>query len=363
MNSRFSLLLAALLAVLVGSSGLRALSAESEIASDLPALKRRSLAVMQDVVPTPVALKTIARVSVENDRALWGRIFGDNVVGAVVAVQMQKLKPDQPREDADLCLLLWEDGWRFEQWAGKVSANENYDGNALDWSLKERRVTHTFYIISGLNLNACGARQSWFCDPEKHRLVPTGWRTGYLPSISGDTITFFGWEKPGYSPLVWEIHRFDGTVGPLLAAITGEDANHQDRGRFITVPTPDHHGWETWRIWDRSREFHFQRTVYGLARIRGDDINGTPEGEATAEFSRTGENGGTYVTSLFLEWRLTGLSTEALEGKWDQDARRNFPKPEWVKIAGDAEAVERFSWPPIANEPEGSRSPSPVPQQ
>ena len=358
MNSRFSSILPSLLAVLIGSSGLRGLGAEAETANDLPALKRRALAVMRDIVPSPAAMKTIAQVSVENDRALWGYIFGDKEVGALVAVQMQKLKPNQPREDADLCLLLWKDGWQFEQRAGKVSANENDDGNALDWALKERRVTDTFYIISGLDLNASGRRLSWFCNPEKHRLVPTGWRTGYLPSISGDTITFFGWEKPGYSPLVWEIHRFDGTVGPLLARITGEDANHRDLGRFIAVPTPDQRGWETWRIWDRSQEYHFQRTIYGLARIKGDNIAGTPEGEATAEFSRTGGN---YTTSLFLEWRLTGLSTEALEGKWDQDARRNFPKPEWVKITGDAEAVERFSWPPLTKETKGSQAPTSIP--
>jgi hypothetical protein len=318
---------------------------------------------MQDIVPAPAAMKTIAQVSLQNDRAVWGHIFGDQEVGALVAVQMHEGKPDQSPEDSDLCLLLWKQGWRFVQAVGKVTTQgETAENDEFNGEIKQRVSTHSLYVINRLGLYPAGEHTSWLCDSKPHRLIPTGWPSDALPSIAGNTITFKREDKPGYSPEIISIHSFDGTVGPLLAKITGEDVNHRDRGQFITVPTPDHHGWETWRIWDRSPEYHFQRTVYGLARMKGDNVKGTPEGEATAEFSRTYGSGGSYITTLFLEWRLTGLSKEALEGTWGEDARHDFPKPEWVKITGDAEAVQRFSWPALPDAAKAGQSATPVPQ-
>jgi hypothetical protein len=159
----------------------------------------------------------------------WGNLFGPAEI-----VALTNLAPPIPAEnDWDhppqyLCLFawvkdhwvfrqFWKDDWHFEQSVGRVSANDSESRQSSDWTLKERRATHTFYVISHMRLYPSGEHLSWLCDPQTHRFVPTGWRTDVSPSIFGDTITFSGQEKPGYSPLINEIPRFDGSVGPLLA--------------------------------------------------------------------------------------------------------------------------------------------------
>ncbi len=86
----------------------------------------------------------------------------------MVAVDLAEHRDDQLLEDADLCLLLWHDGWEFGQLVGKVSSAMDYDGQ-WDWTIKYRK-SKAYYVLNRLALYPQGDHLSWCCDAKTHRL-------------------------------------------------------------------------------------------------------------------------------------------------------------------------------------------------
>ena len=206
-------------------------------------MQQAAMTLMEDVSPHAPVSDSMVKVSGEQAHAIWGKIFGDAQIGALVAVKSDKAKAD---DDASLCLLLWQDGWKFTGWAGKVPkfdapvTSGSFDPQDWNWALKQRIPGDPYYVVSGLDLNTLSYQKhpSWLCDPKTHSLQPTGWSEDAMPSLSGKTITFRRCAKSGYAPTVFEIDEFDGKPGNNLATYT-DDYGGGGRPALITVNMPD----------------------------------------------------------------------------------------------------------------------------
>lgn len=161
------------------------------IALDQERLQQRAMVLMEDVVPHLPASHLMVQIYDDQDCAICGSFFGDGQVGALVAVRPDKAKPG---DDADLCLLLWNDGWKFAQWAGKVQWEPSATQWSPDetqnwiWGIKQRAPDAPYYVISSFDLNGLSYRDhfSWFCDPKTHSLLPTGCRSTLKAQMSAE---------------------------------------------------------------------------------------------------------------------------------------------------------------------------------
>lgn len=309
-------------------------------------LEKKALHMMADVVPVELPAGTFAKVTFEGDQARWGRIFGDEEVAALVAVNEKKSQTDSS-ESAELCLLLWQDGWRFVQHVGKVSATIGYDGQP-DWELKNDNSPRAIYLVSRLELYPPGEYASWLCDPQTHRLIPTGWRSDAIPSISGNTITFTSQKNPGYTPIIRDICQFDGRPGTSIMTITQEDAPDHTSAPVVTEHGSGSDEIVTWKVWKKSRDYNHRNEVYALSRTRGEKAASPPKEDVTVTFDWEGSDY-PYNPTAFLLWRLTELSRNALEGIWDADESRIVVMPRSAKVTGSPEDIQRFQWPPPNN--------------
>ncbi len=296
---------------------------------------------MVDIAPhEPVAGAPI-KVSYAADHAFWGTIFGDNQIAALVAVDLGRGKEHEPGDNADLCVLLWEHGWKFRQWVGKVSATVD-SAMQWNWAVKHRTPTGVWYVVSHLNFYPAGEHPSWLCDPKTHTLLSTGWPKDSIPSISGDTITFTHEDKPGYSSPIQDIYRF--TDRPTDHVATRGDNNADSHGAGDVLTLWDRHPERicTWQV--RETILKNLSTRYLLCRSGGKQASQPFREDAVAEFD-WGDQQDSHNPTLFLWQRLSGLSDNALRGEWDQDGKSDAKPPRRVTVAGLPEAVQRFSWP------------------
>ncbi len=309
----------------------------AQIVPSLPSTQRQALALMTDIVPPRPVTGTPIRVSYAADHAFWGTLFGDKQVAALVAVDSIQSKDHDPGGDANLCLLLWERGWKFHQRVGKVTATVDYEQH-WGWAIKHREPLGAWYVVSRLDLYPSGEHLSWLCDAKTHTLVPTNWPRDAIPSISGDTITFTRQDKPGYSPTIHNIYRFTNQPVERIASCNDVAVTHQE-GEVITLWEGRSHQACTWQV----REL-IPCKRYALCRTAGEQAAQPFREDAVAEFD-WGDQGDTHNATAFLWRRLSGLSENALRGDWDQDGKSNPEPPRSVTITGLPEAIQRFSWP------------------
>lgn len=278
------------------------------------ALEALALRVVADVDPSRLPPGPLPNIDVHGARGICGPIFGDSQLGAIVAIY-----PDMSREDAELCLLLWDGTWKFRQDAGTISSTLD-DGGTPSWMIKTDS-SHRHYVIDDRSLYPKCSHRSWLCDSQSHRLVLTGWPMDAIPSISGDTITFTRQENPGHSPDIKDICQFaGGRVGSRIATITqSRPAPPSSEGYVVTV-------WDngqpvTWQIW-------YQNDLFALSRTPGDRPAAHPHDDVLVKFDWQGVEG--YDAEDYLLSRITGLSADALRGIWDTDLA---PGSEWSELS------------------------------
>jgi hypothetical protein len=337
-----------------------ALGDEKDTASspDQEQLKQSAMMLLEDVVPHAPVSDAMVKVSSEGGHAIWGKIFGDDQIGALVAVKSDKAKTD---DDADLCLLLWDDGWKFVQWAGKIPKFEapvtsgSLDPQDWNWALKRRVPGDPYYVVSGLDLNTLSYQKhpSWLCDPKTHSLPSTGWPTDAMPSLSGQTITFRRCAKSGYAPFVFEIDEFDGKPGKNLVTYT-DDYGGGGRPSLLTVTMPDPVTGKrvTWRIAPSTAKYE---AGHDKRLLCYSPIEGTlePFHEDAAVDVQWGTQSYPNSATNFLIWRLTGIERNAQMGIWDEDIVNESEqwkntvnlKPAQTVVTGIPAAVKAFSWP------------------
>jgi hypothetical protein len=332
-------------------------------------LERSALTLMKDIAPQAPVSDTMVMVSSEKGRAIWGKIFGDAQIGALVAVRADKAKEN---DDASLCLLLWQDGWKFAQWAGKVSISERTDTwspiamQNWNWGLKQRMPGEPYYVTSGLDLNTLSSQKhpSWLCDPKTHSLQPTGWPEDAIPSLSSGTITFRRCEKSGDSafPTAFEVDEFDGKPGRNLATYTDDLMGGPIS---VSVPDPATGKRVIWRIRPFVTKYEAGHDRRSLCYSPADGNLGSFHEDATVDVQWGTESYPTSATN-FLIWRLTGIERNAQMGFWDEDhvaenerwKNTIKEKPARAVVVGIPEAVKAFSWPlnPVPPAPDGANS-------
>lgn len=309
-------------------------------------LRAEALATMDNVVPHAPAAGTLATVTYGNDHARWGKIFGDQQIAALVAVDISVHPDNDWPEDATLFLLLWQNGWKVRQLVGKVSSVVSTDdlvqfhNDKWDWEVKRRRSPETYYVISRLELYPAGDHLSWLCDPKSHSLVPTGWRKDAIPSLSGSTITFQHADKPGFSPTKYDVFRFTDHPGELIASFDTDDINGQPAAHGFAVRDMKSDKMESWWFWMKGHN----DGQYGVSRHGPGSGGAYPPEEATVYFDWPDGGGYRQDTDYFL-WRLAGLQRNATWGVWDQDGKPEVALPRSVKVTGLRQAVEKFTWP------------------
>jgi len=317
-------------------------------------IKQAAMALVEDVVPHPPISDEMTKISNKQSLAIFGAIFGDAQIGALIAV---KSDADKAESDADLCLLLWQDGWKFVQVVGKVSSRKSYLQDLdWDWGIKRRVPNGAYYVINSFDLNAISYREhlSWLCDPQTHSLRPTGWPKDALASISGTTITFQRCEKSGYAPTVFEIDQFDGGPGKAIATYSNTYAEGHRVRITISIPDPTTGKRVTWRISEPPPKYEPYHDRFSLSyRLTDGKLEPFHE-DATVDVQW---EQGQYPTNAisFLIWRLSGIEKTAQLGQWDEDILRErkagrdnleIKKPLKTVVAGIPEAVKAFSWPP-----------------
>ena len=319
--------------------------------SDLKQIKRSALEIMEDVVPHQPATDELVRIYGGKICAIWGKIFGDAQFGALVAVQNAA---GEPGSSADLCLLLWQDGWKFVQSVGKVPSRNraDYHEQEWDWRIMRHLPNGPFYVINNFDVYGTSNRQhlSWICDPKTHSLRPTGWPKDARPSISGTTITFRRWEKSEYATTVYEIDQFSGKPGKCIAAYSIT----YDEGRraciTIRIPDPATGKLVTWRMTQSPPEYHDR---FSLCYSPTDGTLEPFHEDATVDVLWGKDQYPTDAIS-FLIWRLTGIKKTAQQGMWDEEMDREkkggrdnleITKPAKTVVVGIPEAVKAFSWP------------------
>ena len=317
----------------------------------LEPIKQAAMALMEDVVLHSPVSDEMTKISNVRSRAIWGPIFGDAQIGALVAVQPNARTTG---DDAELCLLLWQDGWKFAQWVGKVSW-ERRDQQDWDWGIKRRAPKGAYYVIDSLDPNALSYREhlSWYCDPQTHSLLPTGWPKDALPSISGKTITFQRCERSGYTPTVFEIDEFNSAPGKNIAIYSNTYAEGHRERITISVPDPTTGKRVTWRISQPPPIYEPYHDRFSICYSPTDGKVEPFHEDATVDVQWGKGQYPTDATS-FLVWRLTGIEKTAQHGRWDEDILRekkagrvNFDitKPLKAVVLGIPEAVQAFSWP------------------
>ncbi len=306
--------------------------------ANLPAIRRQALAFMADIAPHGPVAGPPNKVSYTNGHAFWGTFFGDSRIAALVAVDLIHAEDHPPGDNADLCLPWWENGWKFRQWVGKISATAD-DAQGWDWAVKHREPTGAWYVVSRLGFYPAGEHLSWLCDPKTHTLIPTGWPRDSIPSIAGDTITFTHQEKPGYSQPVWEIYRFTDHLAEHIATRADNQADNRGAGDVLTLWDEHPDKVRTWQV----RQMIYS-TQYALCRTEGKQAKQPFREDAIAKFDWS-DLGGPIYPIQFLWRRVSGLSDNALRGEWDQDGRTDAKPPSRVTVTGLSEAVQQFSWP------------------
>jgi hypothetical protein len=314
--------------------------------------QRSARALMEDIMPHSSASDEMAKISDPQRHAIWGPIFGHDQIGALVALPSPA---DKAGSDARLCLLLWKDGWKFAQWAGKVSASIDHE-QRWNWGVKRQVPNGGYYVIDSFDPNSISYREhlSWFCDPQTHSLRPTGWPKDALASISGKTITFQRSVKSGYAPTIFEVDEFDGKPGGNIATFsTTYEEGHR---ALITVrlPNPTIRKRVTWRIAEAQKPSEAYHNRISLCRSLTEGELEPFHEDATLDVQWKVGQSPTDAPS-FLIWRLTGLERPAQYGQWDEDILRereagyvnlDITKPEKAVVVGTPEAVKAFSWPP-----------------
>ncbi len=311
-------------------------------------LREMALATMENIVPHNPADGAMAKITFGNNHAIWGKIFGDEQVAALVAVDISVHPDNDWPEDATLFLLLWQDGWRFRQLVGKVSSATSTDDlvqfhiEKWDWDIKRRPSPETYYVLSRRELYPAGDHLSWLCDPKSHTLVPTGWRKDAIPSVSGSTITFEHQDKPGFGPVIYNIYSFSDHPGELIASFDTDDINGQPSAHGFAVRDIKSGKMVSWWFWMKGHS----DGQYAVSR-HGPGIGGAyPSEDATVYFDWPDIGAYRRDTDYFL-WRLAGLQRNATWGIWDQDEKPEVSLPRSVKVTGLPDAVEKFTWPPL----------------
>ena len=328
----------------------RCADAKPQLPKNLAAIEQRALEMMQDIVPAkPLPAKPVDIFS-GKDFARWGRLFADDQIAALVAVDLSKHVKDRP-DEADLCLLLWDKGWHFQQWVGKVYAMGDNSGNT-PWAIKYDAITNACYVVTNLGLYPEEKHLSWLCNAKTRTLDPTGWPANSLPSIFGKTITFTSQDKPGYTPMKREVRQFsDGVVGKQIATVVEENVDHPPKvaisawdnelGKFVTL-----------HIWKKDvNHYDPHHDIYSLSMDAPGETRTGAGGETTIEFD-WGYDYGDYSAAIYIFRRLTGISFPEFLGGWNQDVYRENKMPLAAKITGSPVAAHRFTWPENAGAPQ-----------
>jgi len=320
----------------------------SESAQKMRTLQEKALNLMSDIVPVHVPTETQSEVSLGKDRASFGFLFGDRSVAALVALEQPQGKGNQEPDKTDLCLLLWDhSSWNFAQYVGAISSRAGEEGTK-DWTIKTDETSGTSYLLAGLNLYPARPHPSWIIDRKTHRLIPSGWPSDSIPSIAKDCITFTREEKPGYSPPIREVHRFNGQPGAKVATITTEGSEPQSK-ILVTLWEGSPAKGTTWYVWRKSNDYNKQ-VFYIVSRNLETE-------EVLVEFNW--EETYPQDSAAFLLWRLTNLNRSALEGKWEQEPASTVTFPKTAKVTGPEDMVKRLQWPqePSRSESESSGRP------
>ncbi|HWB61479.1 MAG TPA: hypothetical protein VG733_18500 [Chthoniobacteraceae bacterium] len=317
---------------------------------NLAAVEQRALAMMKDIAPRRPGPKQPASLSSGKDFTCWGKLFADDQIAALVAVDLAK-HVKYRQDEADLCLLLWDKGWHFQQWVGKVYAKDD-DNENIPWIINYDPNGNACYVLTNLSLYPEEKHLSWLCDAKTHTLQPTGWSANSLPSIFGKTITFTSQDKPGYTPTKRDIRQFpDGVVGKQIATIAEENLDHppkvavsawdNDLGKFVI-----------WHIWKKDKN-HYDphHDIYSLSVDAPGAADAATGGEITIEFD-WGDDYGDYSAAIYIFHQLTGLSSHEFFGEWSEDVYREIKMPLAAKITGSPVAAHRFTWPENAGAPQ-----------
>ena len=316
-----------------------------EAPKDLDEIKTRALEVMAEVVPHGPATLDENKISFEGSYAEWGWFFHDETAAALVAVG--KIPPNM--DEGDLCLLVWDGTWQFRQWVGKVGGyNNGGDTKPNDWRVRRPHSASRVVVVPRADFYVPRDHPSWFCDPQTHTLIPTGWPKDAFAGIIGETITFTRPEQPGVTPEINEIYHFKDRVGDWIA--TWQTDSLRPEGLLMTIAVPDAKTKApvTWRVrflGQENLQNHAHRR-YALCRsVKGKEQEPFRK-DAVADFEWTYTSDESEENLLL--HRLTGLH-RAFRGEWDGDTEPpqdpRHPTLQSVTVTGLPEAVEKLSWP------------------
>ena len=299
-------------------------------AGSQPALERRAIEFLADVTPHGAAPRKPVEVSYQGDRAIWGVLFGDDRIAALVAIKRGGVN-QPPGDEADLCLLRWDDGWKFVQQAGQVAATDSSED--WDWEIRQGPDDGVWYVRSHLQMYPPGAHRSWRCDPKARKLVPTGWPEDAVASLARGSITFAREKQPGHSSTVYEIYRFADRVGGLVARCSGSNRE------VLTAWNPGSGRVETWQV---QRTPNYKK--FALCRSDGEFPTTPFREDAVAEFD-WGDTSDSHSETDYFWQRLTGLSEAALRGEWGGADEPIPGPPRSVVVTGLPDAVAKYRWP------------------
>jgi|GEM_PF-2345295 len=287
----------------------------------LAALKARALRAVADIDPSRLHPGTLANIETQGHRGICGSIFGDDQLGALVAV-----RSNSRDSKVELCLLLWQNGWKFRQDVGQVPA-ESTSYSSPCWTIKMSPSPRRCYVVGTPDYYPSHEYVSWLCDPRTHHLEPTGWPMDAVPSISGDTITFTFRGSRG----VLDIRSFrDGRVRERIATVTQPMPGPPSPGGPV-VTVWNHGKPVTWQIWNKS-QYSYQGDLFALSRTPSDQPAAHPREDILVKFDWEGVEG--YSADLYLLSRITGLGVDALRGIWDT-APAPEPEPDEIPINED----------------------------
>lgn len=313
---------------------------------NLELLKKRALAAMEDIAPNETRGKGFAKIIVGDDHALWGNIFADSQIAALVAVNLQGHPENKRREDENLCLLLWSHGWKFYQYVGKVSPYSN-DFKETDWMINQRESPRENYVLSSLD-DGGENHLSWLCDPKTHTLIPTGWPKDALPSISGNTITFIQRNKKN---LVYSIYQLTDQPGKRIVSFHDEILDFDSIKTAISIWDSHLKKMVVWHILSKSHRPGSDVELCSLCKNEEGIDNENFRQDAVIEF--TWRKGPDYARAKeYVLWQLSGASSHAINGRWDEEKENGMRIPISAKVTGLPEAVELFTWPKVEKKAE-----------
>ena len=295
--------------------------------TELADIKRRSLAILADVVPQSKNTSSFSVLELNDGTVRWGNLFNKNEVVALV-----NLKP-RPKDNffdfppSHLSFLIWDQSqWRFHQ----------YLGNADHVEIHHRKASPAHIVTGFSQVERYGAEySSWEYSPATKNLVSTNWTENGPAYITGDHLCFTrGLERLAHDSTTWIYQYKSGKQGDLLACL-----DQNDRGSFAVSFREVRSGkLKLWKFTPEENEFLSKFFV----SVSQDNPEGKSENATEIVFLDNGEiDKAEYCFQL-----LTGLSPALLKSEWKDNLPPTKPlKRIAITASGLPEVVEKIEWP------------------